>query len=90
MIKTILTTVAICLVASLAIAQQLEITPKYTDLTPNDNFMDAGTNYNPYIIKDGYGNQKATIKSKYIDLTPNDGFMDAGTTYNPYVIDWDN
>ena len=79
----------ILILASLQIAfADWEIKPRYLDLQPNDGFMDAGTNFNPYVFKNQFGQEIGEIKSKYLDLTPNDGFMDAGSNFNPYKIDW--
>ena len=86
--KTVLITFCVVsLWSATMFAGNLTITPQYTDLTPNDGFMDAGTWSNPLIVENDHGTPVGRVQPRYHDLTPNDGFMDAGTTFNPLEVE---
>jgi hypothetical protein len=70
-----------------ASADEYKVKSRYHDFQPNDGFMDAGTQQNPYVIEDQYGQEKSTVRPRHHDFQPNDGFMDSGTRQNPYVIE---
>jgi len=54
------------LVSSVAIAsERYEIQPRYTDFTPGDGFMDAGSRTNPYEVKSHAGGTIGTIQPRF-------------------------
>lgn len=73
-------------VCSIQAENEYTIQPMYPDVVPGDGIMDRGSFFNPYVVKDPSGQQRAIIQPRYPDLNPNDGFMDPGTWSNPYVI----
>ena len=85
--RTILISIlAILFSFSLTLAEEYIIRPTVPDFTPGDGFLDAGSQFNPYVIETQSGEEIGTIQSEVPDFTPGDGFMDSGSFENPWIL----
>jgi len=90
-VRMVLIAVLLVLVgAGSAHARDYELQARYPDLRRGDGFAEEGSIYNPYVIRDQYGQELAEVRPRFYDLNPGDGFFENGSPSNPYVIEWNN